>query len=507
METKELRLAELLTALSVVTDLGIGRPPETAMRACILASRLAAEMGVSSAEARDAYYATLLRYIGCTAYAHEEAAMAGGNELAARAVTTRVDFGNLQEVSEAYQQLVPGPPPSPEVVHSVAHVPPDLVASHCEVGMSLAHRLGMDPPVQVALGQIFERWDGHGIPHGLHGEHLCPPVRFAHVATQVMAFLTDGYDMVRMIVRQRSGGWFDPAIAEAFLRCGRDLVVEVEEADAWRAAVEAEPAPGQRVAGSALDDVAGVFADLTDLKCHFTLGHSRGVAELAVSAARRTGLPPADIQTLHRAALFHDLGRVGVPNGVWEKAGSLSAIDWEAVRLHPYHTERILSRAPALQSLAPIAGMHHERQDGSGYFRGAAAPSLSAGVRLLSAADAYQAMTQDRPHRSAMAPDAAARTLEGEVLAGRLDADAVHHVLAAAGHAVTRSQAGGPAGLSARELEVLRLIATGSSYRDVASVLVISPRTAAHHVQHIYNKIGVSTRAAAALYAMQHRLL
>ena len=507
METKGLRLAELLTALSVVTDLGIGRPPETAMRACILASRLAAEMGLSNAEASHAYYATLLRYIGCTAYAHEEASMAGGDELAARAVTTRLDFGNLQEVSEAYQQLIPGPPPSPQVVQAFVQVPQDLVVSHCEVGISLAHRLSMDASVQAALGQIFERWDGHGIPHRLHGEDLCLPVRFAHVATQVMAFLPDGYDTVRMIIRQRSGGWFDPAIADAFLRRGKDLVSEVEEADAWRAAVEAEPAPEQRVADSALDEVGGVFADLTDLKCHFTLGHSRGVAELAEGAARRAGLPPADIQTLHRAALFHDLGRVGIPNGVWEKAGPLSAIDWEAVRLHPYHTERILSRAPALQSLALIAGMHHERENGSGYFRGAGAPSLSPAVRLLCAADAYQAMTQDRPHRRAMAPDAAARTLEAEVQAGRLDADAVRHVLVAAGHAVARSRAGGPAGLSGRELEVLRLIATGSSYRDVASVLVISPRTAAHHVQHIYNKIGVSTRAAAALYAMEHRLL
>lgn len=507
MEADRVRLAELLTALSVVTDLGIGRPPETAMRACILATRLAAEMGVHGAEASHVYYATLLRYIGCTSYAHEEGAMAGGNELAARAVTTRLDLANPEEVSAGFQQLVPGPPPSREIVLAVATLPPDLVASHCEVSISLAHRLGMDAAIQQALGQIFERWDGQGFPHRLQGEDLCLPVRIATVATQVVAFLPDGYDTVHAIVAQRSGGWFDPAIAEAFLHRGKALVAEVVAEDAWRAAVEAEPEPRRRVADAALDEVAAVFADLTDLKTTCTLGHSRGVAALAEGAARRAGLPHADVLTLRRAALFHDLGRVGVPVGIWEKAGPLSSIEWEAVRLHPYHTERILSRAPALQPLALIAGMHHERQDGSGYFRAAPAPSLSPTVRLLCAADAYQAMTQERPHRRALAPDAAARTLEAEAQAGRLDPEAVRPVLQVAGHTVARARTARPAGLSAREIEVLRLIATGSSYRDVASVLVISPRTAAHHVQHIYDKIGISTRAAAALFAMEHQLL
>lgn len=507
MEANELRLAELLTALSVVTDLGIGRPPETAMRACIVAARLAADMGLGGAEASHAYYATLLRYIGCTSYGHEEGEMAGGDELAARAVTTRTDLADLEEVSAALRQLVPGPPPRREVVMAVANLPTDFVASHCEVSVALAHRLGMDSAVQAALGQLFERWDGRGFPRGLRREELCLPLRIATVATQAVAFLPDGYDTVRAVMTRRSGGWFDPAIAETFLRRGEALLTEVAEGDVWRVAVEAEPEPRRRVADGALDEVAAVFADFTDLKTNWTLGHSRGVAALAEGAARRAGLPPADVQALRRAALFHDLGRVGVPVGVWEKAGPLSSIEWEVVRLHPYHTERILSRAPTLQPLARIAGMHHERQDGSGYFRAAMAPSLPPAVRLLCAADAYQAMTQERPYRRALAPDVAARSLEDEARAGRLDAEAVRAVLEVAGQRAPRGRAGGPAGLSAREIEVLRLIATGASYRDVAQALVISARTAAHHVQHIYDKVGVSTRAAVALFAMEHQLL
>lgn len=373
--------------------------------------------------------------------------------------------------------------------------------------MSMARRLEMSEPVQAALGQIFERWDGKGYPHGLEGDALGLPVRVAHVATQAMAFLPDGHETVEAIVRQRSGGWFDPAVAEAFLRHGRSLLAEIEAADVWVAAVEAEPEPRRCIRDAELDSVAAAFADMADLKTHFTRGHSSGVADLAEGAASRAGLPPAQVVMERRAALFHDLGRVGVPNGVWEKPGPLSAIEWEKVRLHPYHTERILSRSPALQPLATIAGMHHERQDGSGYFRSAAGPSIPMAARLLAVADAYQAMTQNRPHRTAPGPGGAARALEAEARAGRLDPDAVHGVLEAAGHRSRRPRNASPKGLSEREMEVLRLIARGATYRDVARELVISPRTAAHHVQHIYDKIGVSTRAAAAMFAMEHRLL
>jgi DNA-binding NarL/FixJ family response regulator len=185
----------------------------------------------------------------------------------------------------------------------------------------------------------------------------------------------------------------------------------------------------------------------------------------------------------------------------------LTETEWERVRLHPYHSERILSHSTTLAPLARIAGMHHERLNGTGYYRQAIAPSINVLARLLAAADAYQAMTQGRPHRAPLSKDAAARQLETEAKNGRLDREAVGVVLVAAGHPAPRGHRAWPAGLSDREAEVLRLIATGSSYRDVARRLVISPRTAAHHVQHIYNKIGVSTRAAAAMFAMEHDLI
>jgi DNA-binding CsgD family transcriptional regulator len=196
-----------------------------------------------------------------------------------------------------------------------------------------------------------------------------------------------------------------------------------------------------------------------------------------------------------------------VGTGIWEKPGPLTTAEWEQVRLHAYQTERILARSEALSPIARIAGMHHERQDGSGYHHGASAAEVPIEARILAAADSFQAMTQARPHRAAKTPDAAASALIAEARAGRVDPECADAVLHAAGRPSPHARTAWPAGLSDREVEVLRLVSRGASNKEVASALVISPRTAEHHVQHIYSKIGVSSRAAAAMFAMEHGLL
>jgi HD-GYP domain-containing protein (c-di-GMP phosphodiesterase class II) len=231
------------------------------------------------------------------------------------------------------------------------------------------------------------------------------------------------------------------------------------------------------------------------------------VAALAEQAADWLGLAATEVAALRRAALLHDLGRAGVPNGIWERAGPLSSVDWERVRLHAYHTERILARSPILAPLAPIAGMHHERQDGSGYHRQARAAAIPLPARLLAAADVYQALRQARPHRAARPALVAADCLLAEARSGRLDDQAVAAVLAAAGHPAPRPRRSWPCELTDREVDVLRLVARGCSTRQIAQQLVISPKTADHHIQHVYAKIGVSTRAAATMFALEHDLL
>jgi HD-GYP domain-containing protein (c-di-GMP phosphodiesterase class II) len=203
----------------------------------------------------------------------------------------------------------------------------------------------------------------------------------------------------------------------------------------------------------------------------------------------------------------HDVGRVGVASGIWDHPAPLSADQWERVRLHSYLGERVLDRCDLLAPYAELAGRHHERADGSGYHRGLAGDQLSLGARLLAAADAYHAMIEDRPHRPALTPPDAASQLLDEVDAGRLGRVEVDAVLAAAGQATRPPQITRPAGLTEREVDVLRLIARGQANKQVAAALGISAKTVGHHIEHIYAKAGVTTRAGATLFAMEHGLL
>jgi HD-GYP domain-containing protein (c-di-GMP phosphodiesterase class II) len=175
--------------------------------------------------------------------------------------------------------------------------------------------------------------------------------------------------------------------------------------------------------------------------------------------------------------------------------------------LHPYLSERVLRRCALLAPLADVAAGHHERVDGSGYHRGVARDQLEVGARLLGAADAYHAMTEDRAHRPALSGSAAASQLLDDVDAGRFGQVEVAAVLDAAGEVGRPVKTLHPAGLTDREVEVLRLIARGYANKEAAAKLGIATKTVGRHVEHIYAKAGVATRAGATLFAMEHGLL
>jgi HD-GYP domain-containing protein (c-di-GMP phosphodiesterase class II) len=508
---RELRLVDLLAALSVATDLGMGQPPEKAIRSCLLATGLARGMGLPEHQVQDVYLTTLLQHLGCTATASEEARL-GGDELVSRPADERADFGSVRETVALMLGSGRGtglqrPRYLARAVSSSQQIGVILQAV-CEVGAHLARRLGLGEAVQQALNQVFERWDGKGAPRGLAGDDINLAIRVAAVATQAVIFDREGGPATALrMVKQRAGGWFDPAVAGVFDRLGADLLREISAWDPWVAVVEAEPRPVQVIAPTKLDHVARVFADMVDLKSTYTLGHSSEVAELATRAACALGLSNAEVDNLRRAALFHDLGRTAVSSRIWDKQGPATRAEQEQIRLHPYHTERILARSATLEPLARIAGMHHERLDGSGYHRAATATAIPMAARMLAAADTYQAATQDRPHRAARPVDQAASMLAQEASAGRLDPECVRALMEVAGQPSATVRPSWPSGLTDREVEVLRLVARGLSNKQVATRLVISTRTAEHHVQHIYSKIGASSRAAASLFAMEHGLL
>ncbi len=493
----------------------MGLPPEAAMRSCLLATGLARRMNLTEQEVSDVYYTTLLQHVGCTAFAHETAALFGGDDIALRAAGARVDFANQREAASFLLfGIAKGTTPMVRTRSVItawrmgSTFDEALSRSNCDVAVQMARRLGMGDDIHRGLTDIHERWDGRGNPRRLARDDIAVPARFAQVAGQAMQFhLIGGIELATGVVRRRAGSALEPSIAATLLGHGPELLAEIDAMDPAVAVIGAEPEPHRSIPESGLDDLAAAFGDMADLKSPSMHGHSAAVAHLAHAAANNLGFPEPERVRIRRAGNLHDLGRVGVPSGIWDKPGPLTTAEWERVRLHPYHSERILLRSPVLAPLGQIAGMHHERLDGSGYHRQARSLAIPHDARLLAAADAYQAMTQDRAHRPARTPGEAALELSKDADQGRLDGESVRAILEVAGHAPFHSRGGWPAGLTDREVQVLRLAARGLSNREIGSSLFISPKTADHHIQHIYSKIGVSTRAGAAMYAMEHDLV
>jgi HD-GYP domain-containing protein (c-di-GMP phosphodiesterase class II) len=507
MDSRGLRLTELVAAISLATDLGTGQPMEHALRTCRLSMTVARALSLDTPTATDIHYVALLRFLGCIADAPEMAHLAGGDNIAFLASMGPAYMGSTSEGLRAMAGIVGRGEALPRrvlrLVEALGAARSEI--SHCEVGSRLAARLGLAPGVVMALSHAYERWDGRGLPDGLEAEEIPMPVRVVTVARDAVLWQRlSGADTAMEVLARRRGRAYDPAVVDAVRAVG--IPSDFEQL-MWDDVLAAEPEPVRRVGDVALDRALAAVGDFADLRSTWTRGRSSRLAELARAAGRAAGLPDAELTLLSHAALVADLGAVGVPTGVWERPGPLGLDATERVRLHPYLTERVLGRCPGLSQVAALAGAHHERIDGSGYHRGCGGAQLPSTARLLAAADVFAALGEDRPHRPAFAPAAARDVLWGEVTAGRLDASATEAVLAAAGQSADRHRIPRPAGLSEREVDVLRLIARGSTNREVAKRLSISAKTVGHHVGHIYAKIGVTTRPAAALFAMEHDLL
>ena len=510
----KLRLADLLGALSLVADLGYGLIPGHAMRSCLVGVALGRNLGLAEHEVAETFYTSLLSHVGCVAFSHEMSA-AFGDELTANRAGARTNFADPKDiVITLIPESTRGMPPlgrartAAFIVARGRALGRRYDSTVCEIARETARRIDLTEGVQSALFQIKEAWNGGGFPRRLQGDEILTPARIARVASEATLFYDlGGVELAVHAVARRGGSLLDPAIVDDFVANAAALLGEAAAGDPREAILAAEPEPIVEKHHGDLPNVAEAFGDLVDLKTPFTHGHSKEVASLAKGAAERLGFDGEATERLYVAAFLHDLGKVGISNLLWEKPGPLTGPDWEQVRMHAYHTERILARSKALEPMARIAGMHHERLDGSGYHRGCRAPELPAAARVLAAADAFQEMTQARPYRAALNREHAAKELRAVARSGKLDHAAVAAVVETAGQRVQRRRELRPAGLTDREIEVLRLVARACSNREIAEQLHISRRTAEHHVQNTYAKIGVTSRSAAALFAIKHDLL
>lgn len=504
------RLLGLLGGLALVTDLGTGVPLEESLKRGVVATRLARAVGCTPEETSDVLYTSLLQHLGCTAYTHE-GAQVWGDDIA----FVRIAFlTNVADRKDIWRTWIPGL--AEATGRSKARVVATALttgrkgetegpAATCEVARDASGWLGLPESVQTDLFHALAMWNGEGYPP-VAGNAIPVATRIMHVASTAVLFaLHAGTAEAVTQVRRRAGTYLDPELADVFVSRADELVGDLDTIDAYEELLESEPDPVRLVGDDQIETVARTFGNLADLKSPWLQGHSAAVADLAAAAVMNLGLDE-HVEAVRIAGYLHDLGRVGVSSRVWDKRGPLSVSEQEQARLHAYHSERILSRVPALADVAKLAGQHHERCDGSGYHRGLTSPQLTMPARVLAAADEYRSLVEDRPYRPALSPAEAARRLQEDARAGHLDADAVAAVLEAAGLR-TGARRTRPADLTDRQVEVLRLVAQGLSNHEIAKRLVISRRTAEHHVQDIYLKIGASTRAGAALFAMEHGLL
>jgi HD-GYP domain-containing protein (c-di-GMP phosphodiesterase class II)/DNA-binding CsgD family transcriptional regulator len=512
-----LRLGEFVATLALAQDNAFGQPLESQLRSCLLACWMCDEAGFDRQVRDTTYWVALLRYIGCTGHAHEVATLFG-DEIAIRAQTLVHDAANPPEVIRDVLDFATRGRAEAErdaIVHLVQTSAKEWAThnfkSGCEVGDMLLARLDFTADVRQALAFTFERWNGKGYPTHASGDAIPLPMRIVHLTHDMEAIgRLFSVEQALEAVRNRRDQTYDPALADLFTVHGAAWLERLRTLEPWDAVMALEPTPHRTLEGAALDNALTVAADFIDMKSPYMQGHSRRFARLAEDAARVLGLAADVVVDIRRAALVHDFGTTAVPNSIWDKPGALTRAEFDRVELHPMLTEQMLRRSAALAALNPLAAVHHEKCDGSGYHKRVCSDGSDLGANVMAATEIYVGLTADRADRSALPAAAAAASLRQRASEGALESRAVSAVLVAAGHGEPSGQdsrAKLPGGLSRREVDVLRLAAKGLTTKAIADQLFISPKTTDHHIQHIYNKIGVSTRAAAALWAMQHAVM
>lgn len=410
--TTRIRLAEIIEALSCALDMTEGQPPGHCIRCCWIGTAIGREHGLSDDALQDLYYTLLLKDLGCSSNAARICELYLADDLTFKQDFKLVD-GSLPQIlrfvlshtgmqaglAERFRSLM-------HIVRNGGAIATDLIQTRCRRGAEIARQMRFSEAVAHGILDLDEHWDGGGQPSGLKGAAISPFARIALLSQVIDVFqVSAGREAAIAEVRKRAGTWFDPEMVEAFTRIAADEAfwTKLNSDDIGRLVLRGEP--GQQVIYADedyLDDIAAGFARVVDAKSPYTSGHSDRVALFTDMIAEEMGMAPADRRRLKRAALLHDIGKLGVSNAVLDKPGKLEGEEWQAMKRHAEYSELILSRIGAFAELARIGGAHHERLDGKGYPRGLTAADLALDVRIVSTADVFDALTADRPYRAAM---------------------------------------------------------------------------------------------------------
>ena len=440
--TGRLRLAEIVGALSYALDLTEGQPPGHCLRSCWIGMHVGQMLGLDAEALSDLYYTLLLKDAGCSSNAARLWELYGGDELLTKRDFKLVDSQSLMQLGRfVLRHAGPGEAlreRAKRLLHLYRNgeaLATELVHTRCERGADIVRRLGFGATVAAGIFSLDEHWNGHGRPQGLRGTEIPLNARIALLAQVVDVFNSVGGERAACTeVRRRVGTWFDPQVSQAFFAVARGarfwsgLDAAALEERIWAL----EPAAATVLIDEPrLDAIAEAFADIIDAKSSFTYGHSQRVAHYAETIGRELGLTAPQRRWLHRGALLHDIGKLGVSNSILEKPGRLDGSEWESVKQHAQLTENILKRVRIFGELAPIAGAHHERIDGKGYPKQLRADAIPLETRIITVADIFDALSADRPYRGALPLEEALAILRRE-RGAEVDAECVDALIRSA---------------------------------------------------------------------------
>jgi HD-GYP domain-containing protein (c-di-GMP phosphodiesterase class II) len=417
--------AELVSSLSHALDMTEGQPEGHGVRCAWIGLNIGREAGLEDEELAHLYYTLLLKDIGCSSNAARICELYLADDLTfKRDIKTVNDSlpqilrfilshtGMKAGMSERFRSLL-------TIVTQGGQIARELIETRCQRGAEIVRRMRFPEEVARGILDLDEHWDGSGKPVGLAGDAISPFSRIALIAQVADIFnASGGKEAALKEVRERSGTWFEPFLASAFDRAAANPAFWRVLASRGLQQTIIELAPeqgGESVDEDYLDEVAAAFAQVVDSKSPYTAGHSDRVALFTDMIAEELGLSPEKRRFLKRAALLHDLGKLGVSNQILDKNGKLTDEEWQSVRRHPAQSQMILSRISAFQELARIAGDHHERLDGKGYPRGIAGDEISLETRIITVADIFDALTAERPYRAAMPVTKALEILRADV--------------------------------------------------------------------------------------------
>jgi putative nucleotidyltransferase with HDIG domain len=407
-------VSEIISALSYALDLTEGRPMGHSVRSCMIGLRLARQIGLSAREQGDLYYALLLKDAGCSSNSSRLFHILNADEIRAKRDVKTTDWTRVgwESLHFALTHVATGMPflQRMQRLFQVAATQQqdscDLVKIRCERGASIAKQLGFSASVVSGIHSLDEHWNGRGYPDGLRHDEIPLFSRIANLAQTLDVFHSArGSGAAIDAARRRSGRWFDPELVKAALSLSASgaLWADLDSKDVIHKVLSLEPEERRLTADEGtIDNICDAFAEIIDAKSPFTYRHSNGVADAAMDIGRCFGMKARDLKLLRRAALLHDIGKLGVSNAILEKPGKLTVEEWKSVRDHPYYTFEILKRTAAFESLAAEAAAHHEKLDGSGYWRGWKDEQLSSFARILAVADIFDLLHARRPYRDSI---------------------------------------------------------------------------------------------------------